>query len=235
MRPLKGTVRMRKTATTVSTALLLAVAALAAANPAAAQDYRFGAGWYVGGAWFSPLNGGATGTADDLKFDPGWMAGLQFEEWLGTTGRLGIRVNGAVSQRPLSTPDGKRDIGLWLLDADFLIRFLPADADRLVNVFFSGGAGLARYSLGRGSSVVWESADASYDGNPSVQLAAAGGFGVDALTPLTWDDEPIGVRFELVDHVVFNSPFDPISGGGFDPIHNIRFVIGVFTGFGLRR
>jgi hypothetical protein len=135
----------------------------------------------------------------------------------------------------MSTPDGKRDVGLWFLDADFMVRFLPADPDRLVNVFVSGGAGLARYSLGRGPALVWESADASYDGDPTVHLAAAGGLGLDALTPLTWDDEPIGVRFEVVDHLVFSSPFDPVSGGSFDPIHNIRFMIGVFTGFGLRR
>ena len=225
--------RARKTAITACAGLCLAAAAIAAPAPAAAQDYHYGAGWYVGGTWISPLNGGATGQADDLKFDPGWIAGLQFEDWLGT-GRLGLRLNGAVSKRPLSTPDGKRDIGLWFMDADFLVRFLPADPDRLVNVFFSAGAGLARYSLGRGGSVVWETADASYDGNPSVRLAIAAGLGVDALTSLTWDDEPIGVRFEVVNHFVLDSPFVPISGGDFDPIHNLRFVIGVFTGFGLR-
>lgn len=225
----KGTVGMVK-----STGLFLVLAAaLAAAEPAAAQDYKFAAGWNVGGAWFSPLNGGASGQAVDLKLDPGWIIGLQFEEWLGT-GRLGIRANGALSERPLTTPDDKRDIGLWFLDADFLVRFLPADPDRRVNAFVSVGAGMARYSLGRGNSVVWESADASYNGEPDVKFAVAGGLGVDVLTSLSWDDEPIGIRFEVVDHFVLSSPFAALSGGDFDPIHNVRFVIGAFTGFGLR-
>jgi hypothetical protein len=213
---------------------LALVGALSAATPAAAQDYRFGAGWNVGGAWFSPLNTGASGQADDLKLDPGWIVGLQFEEWLGS-GRLGLRANGALSERPLTTPDDKRDIGFWLLDADVMVRFLPADADRRVNLFLSAGAGLARYALGRGGSVVWQSAEASYDGNPKIKFAAAGGLGIDVLTSLRWDDEPIGIRFEVVDHVVLKSPFAPLSGGDFDPIHNVRFVIGAFTGFGLLR
>jgi hypothetical protein len=230
-----GNAGMAKLAGNASTGLFLAlVAALGATPPAAAQDYRFAAGWNVGGAWFSPLNGGASAQADDLKFDPGWIIGLQFEEWLGS-GRLGLRANGALSERSLTTPDEERDIGIWFLDADLLFRFLPADADRRVNVFLSAGAGMARYALGRGSSVVWESADASYNGEPGVKLAAAGGLGVDYLTSLTWDGEPIGIRFEVVDHVVLTSPFASISGGDFDPIHNVRFVIGAFTGFGLRR
>jgi len=235
MRRGKGTVRVKTTVMTAAAGLFLgAAAALAAASPAAAQDYRFGAGWYVGGTWISPLNGGATGQAEDIKFDIGWLAGVQFEGWLDT-GRLGVRLNGALSERPLATPDGKRDIGMWLLDADLLLRFLPADPDRRVNVFLSAGAGLARYSLGRGSPRVWQSADASYDGNPKARLALAGGLGLDALTALTWDDEPIGFRFEVVDHVLLHSPFVPVAGGDFDPIHNIRFVIALFTGFGVRR
>lgn len=233
MRRGKANVRVRTTVVTASAGLFLAIAALTAPTPAAAQDYHYAAGWYVGGTWISKLNGGAAGQAEALKFDIGWMAGLQFEDWLGT-GRLGVRVNGALSQRPLATPDGKRDIGIWLLDADMLVRFLPADPDRVANVFFSAGAGLVRYSLGRGNSVVWETADASYDGNPRVRMAIAAGLGVDALTSLTWDDEPIGVRFEVVDHFVLDSPFVPVSGGDFDPIHNLRFSIGLFTGFGLR-
>lgn len=235
MRRGKGTVRVKSTALTAAAALCLGTAAaFAVASPAAAQDYRFGAGWYVGGSWISPLNGGATGQAEDIKFDIGWLAGVQFEGWIDT-GRLGVRLNGALSERPLSTPDGKRDIGMWLLDADLLLRFLPAVPGRKVNVFLSAGAGLARYSLGRGNAVVWESADASYDGNPKARLAFTGGLGVDALTALTWDDEPIGVRFEVVDHLLLDSPFASISGGDFDPIHNVRFVISLFTGFGVRR
>lgn len=231
--------RMRNGTRYAATSFGLATAmALASAVPAAAQDYRFGAAWNAGGAWFSPLNGGAAGVggaaAEDLTFDPGWIVGLQFEQWFGS-GRAGWRVNGALSERPLTSPGEKKNIGLWLADADLLLRLLPAEPDRTVNVFVSAGAGLVNYKLGEGGSVVWESAGASYDGNEKVRFAAAGGLGVDILTSLRWDDEPIGIRLEVVDHVVLKSPFAPLSGSDFDPIHNVRFVIGAFTGFGLSR
>jgi hypothetical protein len=217
----------------------LAVALTAAAAvPAWGQAYRFGAAWNAGGAWFSPLNGGAAGAAgavaQDLTFDPGWIAGLQFEQWFGS-GRIGWRVNGAISERPLVSPGGKRDIGLWLADADVLLRLLPAAPERTVNVFLSAGAGFVDYKLGSGGAVVWESAGASYDGNEKARFAAAGGLGIDVLTGLRWDGEPIGIRFEVVDHVVLKSPFASLSGSDFDPIHNVRFVIGAFTGFGMLR
>lgn len=207
--------------------------AFASAVPATAQDYRFGAAWNAGGAWFSPLNGGA-GAIEDVTLDPGWIAGVQFEQWFGS-GRIGWRVNGALSERPLTAPGEKRNIGIWLADADVLLRFLPAEPDRTVNLFLSAGAGLLNYGLGDGGAVIWESAGSSFDGDEKVRFAAAGGLGIDILTSLRWDDEPIGIRLEVVDHVVLKSPFAPLSGSDFDPIHNVRFVIGAFTGFGLLR
>lgn len=212
----------------------LALALAIAASPATAQDYRFAAGWNAGGAWFSSLNAGGVGAADDLSFEPGWIAGLQFEQYFGS-GRIGLRANGALTERPLETPGEKKDIGMWMVDADMLLRLLPATADRTVNVFLSVGAGLVKYKLGGPGSVVWESANASFDGEDGAQFAVAGGLGFDILTSLRWDGEPIGIRIEAVDHFVLESPFAPLDGGDFDPVHNVRLVIGAFTGFGVLR
>ena len=129
MRPQSWNARSMAAAVPAPVRLALA-AALVAAAPVAAQDYRFGAGWNAGGAWFSPLNAGAVaaggGAASDLTFDPGWIVGLQFEQWFGS-GRLGLRLNGALTERPFTAPAEKRDISLWLADADVLLRLLPAE------------------------------------------------------------------------------------------------------------
>jgi hypothetical protein len=45
----------------------------------------------------------------------------------------------------------------------------------------------------------------------------------------------VGIRVEVVDHVALRSPFEPLSGGDFSPIHNVRLVLGAFTGWGLLR
>jgi hypothetical protein len=86
-----------KKRTTISMKHSLTIAALcvalgATANELNAQDYRYAASYNAGGAWFSPLNSGA-GQGTDLKFDLGWIMGLQFEQWLGS-GRTGWRLGG---------------------------------------------------------------------------------------------------------------------------------------------
>jgi len=209
------------------------------AGSLAAQDYRTGVGYNAGGIWFSDLNSGATGEAGiapaAIALDPGWIIGLQAEHWIGS-GRIGGRLNGALTQRPLDLPGRDRDISVWMLDADLLLRLLPAEPDRVFNMFLSLGAGAVRYKLGSGDPVHFAAGDASHDGDDGPQLAAAGGVGFDFLTAWTWDRQPIGVRFEVVDHVSLESPLDPISGSDFSPVHNVRLVIGLFTGVGsLRR
>jgi hypothetical protein len=204
-------------------------------GPAAAegQDYRFGAHWNAGGTYFTPLNSGGAGELD-IELDPGWIAGLQFEQWLGS-GRFGWRVNGAISRRPLSVPGEKRNIGLWLADIDLLARLMPADPARMFNIFVSAGVGAIQYRLGDGEFLTFANADAAYDGNDAPRLVGAGGLGVDFLTGLRWDGDPVGIRVEVVDHVALRSPFEPLSGGDFSPIHNVRLVLGAFTGWGLLR
>jgi hypothetical protein len=215
------------------TTLLLAIAVVGASSPVAAQDYEWAAGYNVGGVWFSALNdGGGGGT--ELGLDAGWIVGLQFERWLGS-GRLGMRVNGAITERPLTLPGQNRDIGVWVADADFMLRLMPADPERTFNMFVSAGGGMVRYKLGRGDFINIGDANASYPGDDDPEWAIAAGLGMDFLTSWRWDEQPIGIRFEVVDHYALESPFTPISGGDFSPIHNVRFVIGLFSGFGVLR
>jgi hypothetical protein len=208
------------------------IVALAAAPAAASaqQDYRFGAGYNAGAAWFTSLNSGA-GAADDIELDLGWLIGLQFEQWLGS-GRVGVRLNGALTERPLQIPAGARDVGVWMLDADLMLRFAGADSTRKVNPFLSAGAGVVRYGLGRGDFVNFPEANAAYSGNDKPRFAAVGGLGIDFMTGWRWDGNPVGIRVEGVDHFVLKSPFEPLGGGDFSAIHNVRLVIGLFSGFG---
>ena len=206
----------------------------AAATEVAAQDYRFAASYNAGGLWFTPLNAGA-GDAPDLKFHLGWIMGLQFEQWLGS-GRTGWRLNGALSERPIDLPGGvSRDVGMWFTDFDLLLRLMPATPERRLNATVSLGAGLGRYKFGKGDPLFLTSANASYDGDDGVFFVGTGGLSVDMLTGWRWDGDPVGIRVEVVDHMALESPFQPIGGGDFSPVHNVRFVIGAFTGWGLLR
>ena len=211
---------------------------VASATTAEAQDYRFAAAYNAGAAYFTPFNGGASGPdgslASEISLDAGWIVGLQFEQWLGS-GRTGWRINGALTERPVALPGGSRDVGLWFADFDLLLRLFPATPDRRVNAALSLGAGMVRYKLGDGDPLFFESANASYAGDDDVRFVGAGGLSVDVLTSWLWDGDPVGIRIEIMDHVALDSPFKPISGSDFDPIHNVRLVIGAFAGWGILR
>ncbi len=211
---------------------LFLVAALLVAAPAAGQDYKYSAHWNAGALYVTPLND--NGAALDLEIKTGWVVGLTYEQWLGA-GRIGWRANAALTERPLELPNQTRDIGIWMADLAVLLRLLPADPGRAVNAFVAAGGGVVRYGLGRGEFLTFEPAGAVYPGNPDPKLAAVGAFGLDFLTPFQWDGEPVGVRVELSDHVVFDSPFEPIGTDDFGLVHNARLTIGLFAGWGVIR
>jgi hypothetical protein len=214
-------------------AALFAVSGVIGTRPLLAQDYRHTASYNAGGAWFSALNAGA-GATSDIAFDVGWIMGLQFEQWLGS-GRTGWRLNGALSERPIGLPGGDRDVGMWFADFDLLLRLLPATPERRINATVSLGAGMIRYKFGDGDPLFITQGNAVYEGDDSPLFAGTGGLSIDVLTGWRWDGDPVGLRFEIVDHLALKSPFEPIGGGDFSPVHNVRFVIGAFTGWGLLR
>ncbi|MGH7575056.1 MAG: hypothetical protein ACREM1_08010 [Longimicrobiales bacterium] len=212
-------------------------AALAAApeSGAAQQDYAWAAGFYGGGMWFSPLNDGGNAPAA-LELDPGWVAGVQGEHWFSQLGgHVGMRVNGEMTRRPLPLPGETRDIGVWMLDAGLMVRLLPPTQSTRFNVFLSAGGGVVRYRLGDGPPRTFVDANARYAGDEAARWAAVGGVGFDIITGSWWDEQPVGVRVEAVDHMVFDSPFDPLDGETFSPIHNVRLAVGLLSGFGVLR
>jgi hypothetical protein len=220
---------------------MLAVSGVMMAGPgdASAQDYRNAASWNAGGIFFSSMNPDAGlfegQSAHELKLDPGWLVGVQFEHWFGS-GRVGARVNGALTQRPLDLPGVNRSIGVWMADADLMLRLLPARAGHTIVPYLGVGGGLVRYKLGRGEFLNFATANALYDGDDDPRLAGNAFVGFDILTGLRWDgDSPVGFRIEVADHVTLDSPFEEAGGDRFPSIHNVRIVLGVFSGFGLLR
>lgn len=212
---------------------MIAVTVVAATGRAAAQDHRYAAGWNVGGSYFTAMNAGGEATTD-IALDPGWFAGLQFEKWVGG-GRVGWRLNGGLTRRPLPMAGGNRVVGLWLASFDLMARMLPASPHRSFNLFVSAGPGAIQYLLGNDPFLASDETDASYPGGDAVRFTAAGGIGLDFITGWRWDGDPVGIRFEVADHVALSSPFEPVSGDDFSSVHNVRFVIGAFTGWGLLR
>ena len=220
----------------------LAALTLAIALPTAVagQDHRNAAGFNAGGVYFTQLNPSPGsidgGAARDLTLDPSWVIGLQFEQWYGS-GRIGARLNGALTQSGLEVPGrSPRDIGFWLADAAVLLRLLPAESGRGVAPFVSAGAGLVKYKLGDGDVLQYTPSAAVFDGDDRPRFAVTGGLGFDIRTGMNWDGEPIYVRLEGTDHVALNSPLRELAGGDrYGLVHNVRVTLGVFTGFGVLR
>jgi hypothetical protein len=216
--------------------LILAVLLAAGGTDLAAQDYRFGAAYYAGGVYFTPLNPSAGSfegaSAHDIKLDPGWLVGLQFEQWFGG-GRIGARLNGAFTERPIDLPGDNRQIGVWLADADLMLRIISPGPRNIVAPYISVGAGVVRYKLGRGNVLAYPPANAIYTGDDDPRWAGAAALGFDILTSWMWDDAPIGIRVEIADHVTLDSPFSEANGDNFASIHNVRVVLGLFSGFGV--
>jgi hypothetical protein len=225
--------RAKRAAITIAAAS--AILTIASAAPAVAQDYRYAAGYNAGSAWFSALNDGAGSGPQRIELDPGWILGLQFEEWHGA-GRVGTRLNLAFTQRPLSSPGAESpDVAAWIADADAMLRLLPAYPEGRVNAYLGVGVGLVRYQIGQGEFNHFEDADATYPGRARPIPAAVGFAGLDIITGLRWDRQPVGIRIEAANHVTRRSPLEPADGGDFSPVHNMRIVIGVFSGFGRLR
>lgn len=223
------------------------------AGPVAAQNYRGAWGVYGGGIWFSDFNNNGDfddlpagfGTAD-LSLSSGWIAGTQLEYWFGN-GRFGIRANGSYTERPFDV-DGNGfdeefgDVNTWLIDGDVMIRLLRPERDRVFAPFLSLGAGVAIYNPAGNGAIVIPESNAFWDdgvfngddgGNSETVFATPFGLGLDILPRWNLGGVGLGVRLEVVDHIAWDSPADPIFGDDdFDPVHNVRFTAGVHALFG---
>jgi hypothetical protein len=210
---------------------LVAVGALVSmTTPVQAQDYNADVGYGGGGVYFTDL---ATGGAQTLKFKPGWIVNAHVEQWLGS-GRLGIRLGGAMTRRPLDIGSNFSvgNIRTWMGDASVLLRFVAPSENNTVAPFIGVGVGLVSYRLGTGPRVAIGEANAVYPGNAQNQLAGLGSFGLDILPDLHWGmhgSQQIGFRLEGTDRVALKSPFQKLAGGDFGPIHQIAVTLEIFS------
>src|SRR5690606_10295422 len=73
----------------------------------------------------------------------------------------------------------------------------------------------------------------SGDGNSETVFQTPIGLGLDILPGWSWGNVGFGLRLEVVDHIAWDSPAEPLFGGDdFDPVHNVRFTAGLLTTFG---
>lgn len=149
------------------------------------------------------------------------------------------------------------DVNTWLLDGDVMVRILTPRRERTWAPFVSLGAGVVIYNPAGDGAVVVPPANAvigdvtvtgiDLDGdgdvddlvflgggdNNKTQFATPIGLGTDVLPGWNLGNIGIGLRFELVDHIAWDSPADPILGtDDFDPVHNVRLTAGVMGLFG---
>ncbi len=203
------------------------------AAPAAAQDYSSTVDYYGGAIFFGKWNGSGSGTFA-MQPSAGWVVGLQAEKWLGS-GQLGLRFNTAYTKRPLSLPEGRdRNLAIGLGDVGLVLHLLPVSSGPTVAPYLSVGGGFVYYGLGAGEPILFPTANAKYEGGGHLEPAAAGAFGIDIPTGLRWDEDVVGVRLEVGDHVT-RSPLKPITGSDFSPVHNVRVLLGIFAGVGSLR
>jgi len=205
-------------------AVLASVSLLAvAAAPAAAQDHTTAAGYGGGFVTFGALNPGAAGA--ELMMDAGWVVTAFGETWHSARGRVGARLNGAFTQRPLQVAGEAREINTWMADASLMLRLLPPRAGSGVAPFLSAGGGLIHYGLGTGAPVTYAEQGVVYRGDDQLQWTAVGGVGIDVVPGgFRLGGTPLGLRIEVADHVTLRSPFRGLEDdANLGPIHNIRF------------
>ncbi len=200
------------------------VAAALCASPVAAQDYDGSAGYGAGGVWFSDFNSGGGGTP--MRLEAGWITTAHLENWVNR-GRLGGRINVAYTKRPLETTTDNRDISAWIFGADLLLRMLSPSPGRSVAPFIGAGVGYASYGLGRGQPISFPAEEATYAGEDHRRITVSGAFGIDILPSMTIFGTPSGFRLEIIDHLALDSPFSPVQGVDFDPVHNIRVSLSI--------
>jgi len=209
-------------------ALVVALAVLAGASDASPQAYRTAVGYGGGGLLVTPLNAGAGAAPQELRLEAGWIMGAELEHRLGN-GLLGLRLHGAYTQRPFEVEDRTLGINMWLADAGIVLRPIAPGGERGVSPFLSVGGGVVTYRFGRGAPVDIEAANARYPGDNERQWTGVVGLGLDLGPLFELQETPLGFRLEVADHVAFRSPFEPISGERFSPVHNVRVTLSLVS------
>jgi hypothetical protein len=205
------------------------------AAPAAAQAYRYGAGWTTGGSDLTALNPEAGG-AQALDPDIGFLFGLHLERGYGSSTRFVVRYQGTYFAPEFQWSAGERRIDAASLDVSALMRLLNPTVPTVVMPYLMAGAGGIWYDLGTGPSTSFPVANAYHDGESRVLPLVAFGVGVDSPIGVDWDGWPIRLRFELADHMTFGSPLLRVTDRErYGAVHHLRFTIGAYSAVGLIR
>lgn len=184
-------------------ALILLVAALVSA-PAGAQTYRTAFG--MTGGW-STAGDLTPGLGSETVFEDGWTAGAQLETWVG---RMGMRLTASYAAR--ETEGSARSFQIAAADIGLMIRPLAPRPDRALAPFVAVGAGPVLYRAEADGDPV---GDGSYGDDPVLRFMLAPSAGVDLLT-----GSAVGLRVEVVDHIVFPSIGESPESNGLPRVHN---------------
>lgn len=179
---------------------------LATTVPLEGQSFRQSVGFHGGGSWFSELS---PTEGVETKLATSWLAGLQIERWFGR-GRVGIRLNGAFSERLLDTGDHST-FNLYASDLSLLFRLLPPNTRRGIVPYIGIGGGAMMFNSATGPSVA-----SNFYTDPTIKPMARAMIGTDLFA-----SSPVGLQLEVADQVFFDSPFGvPGAASEFRPIHH---------------
>jgi hypothetical protein len=226
---------------------LAAALAGAFAAPAAAQQKSWGFGLH--GSWQSSGELAEAEPSDtDLKLEDGWTVGGGLEWWFGSR-RVGLRLDGAYTQRPWMLefgedsgfPQDERDeatasldqfgeLDTWFADASLMLRLLQPTVDRRFAPFVSVGTGLIHWDHeGENADLELDAADAYIYGEDQTEWALTGSIGTDIFFT-----ESVALRLEAKDYWNSDSPYLVLSDqerdheGG----HNVQLRAGLQFNFG---
>lgn len=187
------------------------LAVLFLATPAAGQTHKVAISLFGGGATYSNM---ASGSGAHISMEKGWLTGAQVEVPFG---RLGLRLNGSYTDRPLVV-DSPVDLNVFTMDLDVMLRVLPPARGRLFEPYVAVGAGAAMYKLGPSAA----NTGVQISGGGSVQRPTVmGALGTDI------GSGPVAFRLELSDILDLHSPLLNASGSAYGPVHHMAVSAGV--------
>lgn len=193
--------------------ILLAALAAGSTSDLAGQTHAGAIGLTLGGSVHGDLTPGLSRTTE---FESGWIAGLQYERWIGT-GRVGVRLSTLFTQRLLdSSPGG--DYNVFMGDVGAMVRILPVREDRRVSPFAALGLGATHYGSVAGSGPL---AGGVY-GENATRLHLLVSIGADVAT-----SGAFGLRAELGDEIIFPSIGYSPSFNGFPNVHNLLATVAI--------
>lgn len=189
------------------------VAATLVPAPAVAQSHRGAITLTGGGSLPGDLGPYPNVSA---QFQAGWLTGLQLERWLGT-GRLGLRLDGAWTQRELDQA-GASMYNVFAAQTDLLFRLRRPRAENVFVPYVGLGLGATYYA---GVASAGTLLGGLY-GDPVIRGHVTPALGVDLFA-----SRRSGIRFEVGDQIILPSiGQSPAADGTLPMVHNLVVTLG---------